>query len=289
MRQESTITIDQALKLAAERVARLPDAAPRLEAEVLLASLLGRPRSYLMAWPEARLTPQQTQAYHAMLERRAAGEPVAYITGRREFWSLELEVTPDTLIPRPETETLVEQALKLIPAGKPVKVADLGTGSGAVAAAIAGERPRCRLTATDISPAALEVAQRNFRRLGLDNIRTATGTWCSALPPHERFDLVVSNPPYVAEGDPHLDHDGLPWEPPQALRSGVDGLDDITRIAASAPGHLAPGGWLLLEHGFEQGDLVRSILKQAGFSAIHTHQDLSGQERVTAGQTYSWS
>ncbi len=284
MQQEQTTTIALALELAIEKLADIPDTIPRLEAEVLLSSLLDKPRTYLVAWPEMQLSPEQTESFISMLERRATHEPIAYITGCREFWSLNLEVTPDTLIPRPETETLVELALEHIPQGSPLNIVDLGTGSGAIAAAIASERPRCNIVATDFSTNTLRVAERNFHRLGLNNIRTSLGEWCHALPPGEQFDIIVSNPPYVAEGDGHLAQDGLPWEPQRALRSGDDGLDDISRIITGTPDHITAGGWLILEHGFDQGERVRSLLEQAGFSAIHTGQDLSGHDRVTAGR-----
>jgi release factor glutamine methyltransferase len=284
MQQDQITTIALALELAIERLADIPDTIPRLEAEVLLSSLLEKPRTYLVAWPDMQLSPEQQESFNSMIERRTRHEPIAYITGSREFWSLNLEVTPDTLIPRPETETLVELALEHIPRNEPMNIADLGTGSGAIAAAIASERPLCSILATDFSPRTLRVAERNFHRLGLKNIHTSVGEWCNALPPEKQFDIIISNPPYVAEGDGHLAHDGLPWEPQRALRSGDDGLDDINRIIAGTPGHITPGGWLLLEHGFDQGDQVRALLEQAGFCAIHTNQDLSGRDRVTSAR-----
>ncbi len=284
MQQEQTPTIALALELAIEKLTGVHDSIPRLEAEVLLSSLLDKPRTYLTAWPEIHLSPEQTQCFLEMIERRSSGEPMAYITGCREFWSLNLEVTPDTLIPRPETETLVEKALEYIPKDQLMRIADLGTGSGAIAAAIASERPNCEIIATDFSHETIQVAQRNFRRLGLKNVITSTGEWCSALPTDEKFDLIVSNPPYIAEGDGHLAHDGLPWEPQRALRSGDEGLDDIYKIVRDAPKYIATNGWLFLEHGFDQGDRVKSILKEAGFSAVHTSQDLSGHDRVSMGQ-----
>ncbi len=283
MQHDQITTIALALELAIDRLADIPDTIPRLEAEVLLSALLDKPRTYLVAWPEMELSPEQRDSYISMIERRTRHEPIAYITGCREFWSLNLEVTPDTLIPRPETETLVELALEYIPQTDAMAVADLGTGSGAIAAAIASERPLCEILATDFSASALKVAARNFRRLGFNNVHTSAGEWCQALPPGKRFNIIVSNPPYVAEGDGHLAHDGLPWEPQRALRSGDDGLDDLTRIITGTPEHIASGGWLLLEHGFDQGDRVRSLLEQAGFSTIHTSQDLSGHDRVTTG------
>jgi release factor glutamine methyltransferase len=284
MSREQTPTIAQALKHAIEKLTDIPDSIPRLEAEVLLSSLLDRPRTYLTAWPEMQLSQEQILSFQAMIERRTRGEPMAYITGSREFWSLNLEVTPDTLIPRPETETLVEKALEFIPPNQAMLIADLGTGSGAIAAAIASERPMCEIVATDLSADTIQVAQRNFSRLELSNVKTSMGEWCDALPSAAKFDLIISNPPYIADGDGHLAHNGLPWEPQKALRSGDEGLDDITVIIKQAPKHLANNGRLLLEHGFDQGDQVRFLLKQAGFCAINTNQDLSGHDRVSVGQ-----
>jgi release factor glutamine methyltransferase len=278
------ITIADALNDTEQAFAELPEVNPRLEAEVLLAHVLDKSRSYLVAWPERALSREQRERFQELTARRRKGEPIAYLTGHREFWSLDLEVTPAVLIPRPETELLVERALLRIPETGDCRIADLGTGSGAVAAAIARERPRCRILATDLSAEGLEVAQSNFRRLRLDNISTATGRWCAALPRESRFHLMVSNPPYVAEADPYLLKGDLPWEPQQALRSGADGLDDIRRIIQEAPAHLTTGGWLLLEHGFEQGAAVRALLGEGGFSEIKTYRDLAGHERISEGR-----
>ena len=258
--------------------------APRLEAELLLAYLLRRPRTYLYSWPERHLTTEQLALLEQLLSRRLAGEPLAYITGLREFWSLDLLVTPATLIPRPETELLVEQALTLIPVGNNNSVADLGTGCGAIAAAIAIERPTCRITATDLSPDALSIAAENFRRLGLNNVTCLSGNWYQPLPPNRQFDLILSNPPYIEAEDPHLNQGALPWEPQIALKAGRDGLDAIRRIVSGASGCLLQGGWLLLEHGFDQGPKVRQLMKEAAFMKIHTIQDLSRHERVTLGR-----
>jgi release factor glutamine methyltransferase len=277
-------SIADALTQAAKAFAELPEIHPRLEAEVLLAHVLEKPRSYLLAWPEQTLTREQQERFQELAARRRNGEPVAYLTGHREFWSLDLQVTSAVLIPRPETELLVEQALRRIPQTGEFRIADLGSGSGAIAAAIATERPRCRITATDLSNEGLAVAESNFRRLRLSNISTATGEWCHALPKESRFDLILSNPPYVAENDPYLLKGDLPWEPQQALRSGPDGLDDIRRIIQQAPAHLAAGGWLLLEHGFEQGAAVRELLGERGFSEINTYRDLAGHERISEGR-----
>ncbi len=276
-------TIAQALQQATDNLLQRPATNPRLEAELLLAFLLDKPRTHLLAWPEKRLGPKQLNSYLALIKRRLHGEPIAHITGQREFWSLPLEVTADTLIPRPETELLVERALQLTPKQESWQIADLGTGSGAIAAAISSERPRCHLIATDRSPEALRIAGNNFRKLGLTHISTAIGTWCAALPEGEPFDLIVSNPPYIPEQDPHLKQGDLPREPQHALCSGHDGLDDICLIIQQVPAHLAPGGHLLLEHGYDQGTRVRELFKAAGFTGIQTHHDLAGQERLSEG------
>ncbi|GAP66110.1 (protein release factor)-glutamineN5-methyltransferase [Mizugakiibacter sediminis] len=221
--------------------------------------------------------------FAALLARRLAGEPVAYLVGRRGFWSLELEVTPATLIPRAETERLVELALARLPADAAARVADLGTGSGAIALAIARERPRARVVATDASAEALAVARRNAARLGLGNVVFAQGDWCAALGEARDFDLIVSNPPYIAAGDPHLGEGDLRFEPAAALASGADGLDAIRRIVRDARAHLRPGGGLLFEHGYRQGAAVRALLAAAGYREVFSARDLEGRERVSGG------
>jgi len=278
-------TISQALDRAAQRLEPLEDR--RLDAEVLLAFILGRPRTHLVAWPDRSLSQAQQDAYNRLIERRLLGEPVAYIKGKKEFWSLSLKVTADTLIPRPETETLVLRALELIPEDTSWHIADLGTGAGAVAAAVAMERPRCRILATDVSQATLLVAAENFRNLGLDSVDTRPGDWFKALPEGTVLDMILSNPPYVAEGDPHLQQGGLPWEPDRALLSGPDGLNAIRHLIGEAPGHLKPGGWLILEHGYDQGGSVRRLLHQAGLSDIRTRRDLGGRDRISEGRKSS--
>jgi len=277
-------TIRDALQQAQQRLAALPDTEPRLEAEVLLAFSLHKQRSYLYAWPDSPIEPPQLTQFSDLVARRIQGEPIAYITGRREFWSLDLKITTDTLIPRPETELLIELALELIPSEQPFTIADLGTGSGAIAAAIASERPACQIFATDISAAALNIAKENFKQLKLTHIHTNRGTWCNALPQDHKFDLIISNPPYIADSDPHLKQGDLPWEPSHALLSGKDGLDDIRCIIKESPKHLTPNGWLLFEHGYDQGDALRKLLKAGGFKQIRTQQDLAGLDRVTKGQ-----
>ena len=254
----------------------------RLEAELLLAHALGVSRARLYAWPEHEPEPKQREAFDRLVAARERGEPIAYLTGRREFWSLDLAVTPDVLIPRHETELLVELALDRIASDRQVRVADLGTGSGAIALALARERPLARVTATDASAAALDVARRNAARLGIGNVAFAVGDWYAALG-DARFDLIISNPPYIAAGDAHLAQGDLRFEPAAALASGADGLDAIRRIVADAPEHLADGGALLLEHGFDQSLRVRALLDAAGFQNVTSVSDNGGHERVTLG------
>lgn len=254
----------------------------RVDAEALLLHVLQRPRSWLFAHADDLLDAASEAAVLALVQRRAAGEPVAYLTGRRGFWTLELEVTPATLIPRPETELLVELALQRVAPAAAVQVADLGTGSGAIALAIASERPQAQVLATDASIEALAVARRNAQRLGVANLRFAHGDWLAPLE-GGRFALVVSNPPYIEAGDPHLAQGDLRFEPASALASGADGLDDIRRIVQGARGVLQRGGWLLLEHGWQQGAAVRALLCQAGYAQVFTAQDLEARERVSGG------
>ncbi len=281
-------TIATALHTALTRLTHAGSAADdaRLDAEVLLAHVLDQPRSHLRAWPERALTAAQTAHYEDLVTRRAAGEPVAYLCGRREFWSLELEVTPATLIPRPETELLVELALARIPVAAALAVADLGTGTGAIALAIARERPRCRVTATDRASAALDVARRNAARLGITAVDFRHGAWYAPLPDPAagRYDLILSNPPYVRAGDPHLAQGDLRFEPPDALTAGADGLDALRVLVAGAPAYLHSGGWLLVEHGYDQAEAVTALFRTAGFTDIETFHDLGGQPRVTLGR-----
>ena len=269
--------------LAALR-ARLGAASPSasLDAELLVAQVLGTHRASLAADPQRAMAPEELLALESLVRRRLAGEPIAYLTGRREFWSIELEVTPDVLVPRPETELLVERALEVIAGIEHPAVLDLGTGSGAIAIAIAAERPDAAVTATDVSAAALGVAQRNAAAVGLRNLRFCEGAWYAPLA-DARFDAIVSNPPYVAAGDPALN--ALAHEPQLALIGGSDGLDALAAVASGASRHLAPGGWLLVEHGASQGDAVRRLLGSAGFRKIATRPDLAGFPRVTEGVT----
>ena len=255
----------------------------RVDADLLLAHVLGQSRGWLFAHAGDAVDAATAARFLDLVARRGAGEPVAYLTGTQGFWTLQLEVGPATLIPRPETELLVELALARIPTDAASRIADLGTGSGAIALAIAKERPRATVVATDASEDALEVAQRNAERNRIANIGFRHGDWFAPLA-GARFDLIASNPPYIAEGDPHLDAGDLRFEPPAALSSGADGLDAIRRIARDAPAHLLAGGWLLIEHGWEQGEAVRALLAGAGFVAIETAPDLEGRDRATLGR-----
>ena len=253
---------------------------PRLDAELLLAQVLQVPRASLIARHETAVSELAEQSYGRLLQRRAAGEPVAYLLGKREFWSLDLKVTPAVLVPRPETEILVEQALALMDARPPGRVLDLGTGSGAIALALACERPLWRISAVDVSKDALAVAADNGRALDCARIEWRLGSWFDAVP-GMRFELIVSNPPYVAATDPALAQ--LNAEPALALSSGPTGLEALEVITARAPGYLSASGALLLEHGRDQSGAVVQLLQRHGFTDIRTHMDLSGNPRVTRG------
>jgi release factor glutamine methyltransferase len=261
----------------------LPGAEARREAALLLRHVLGVSEAWLVAHAGDPVEDDRATTYGALVERRAHGEPVAYLTGTRGFHELDLHVTPNVLIPRPETELLVDQALQRIPMDADCAVADLGTGSGAIALAIAKARPRARVVATDASASALQVARANAERLGLRNVRFAQGDWCAALG-GDRFDLVVSNPPYIAEGDPHLGEGDLRFEPASALVSGRDGLDAIRVIVRDVRTHLRAGGRLLFEHGFDQGSAVRELLVAEDYTEIFTIRDLEGRERVSGAR-----
>lgn len=273
-------TVAEALR---EGEARLAGGdSPRLDAEVLLGHALGKPRQYLYAWPDTPLEAAALECYRGLIGRRAAGEPVAYLSGHRGFWNLDLAVSPAVLVPRPETELLVELTLGQLPASHQ-RVADLGTGSGAIALALAGERPAWRIVATDASEEALAVARANAARLGFGNVEFHAGDWCDALP-RGPFDAILSNPPYIDAEDPHLGRGDLRFEPRSALVAGDGGLADIRQIAGAARAFLRTGGWLLLEHGYTQGEAVRDILAGVGYRDVATHHDLAGQERITVGR-----
>ena len=259
-----------------------PEEATR-EAELMLCRATGLTRTQLRTHPEKDVSATQQAQLSAWIQRRLQGEPLAYILGDAEFYGLTLSVTSDTLIPRQDTELLVDAALELIPERAPWTVLDMGTGSGAIAIAIAHNRPIAQVTALDASKAALAVAQDNACGLRLPSIRFIHSDWFSALG-QQRFDVIISNPPYIAQNDPHLQATSLPYEPMSALTSGVDGLDDIRLLVQQAPRHLNSDGWLLLEHGYDQGAAVRHLMQSAGFSAIATHRDYGNNDRITLGQ-----
>jgi len=258
-----------------------------IDAEALLAHVLEKDRSYFRAWPEREIENKALRQFQRLVKRRADGEPLAYLTGWREFWSLLLQVSPATLIPRPETELLVEQALERIPTAAHWQIADLGTGSGAIALAIASERANCHIVATDISADALAIAQANAQRLNINNVEFRQGSWHEALKDGEQFQLIASNPPYIDADDKHLRHDGLPHEPQNALTPGADGLAAIRIISKQMKKHLCQPGWLLLEHGYDQGQAVRDLLIQQDFSEIHTLKDLGNNERLSIAKQTS--
>lgn len=265
------------------RNAQLPDSpTERLDAELLLAAALGKSRSYLHTWPERIVSSEAAETFADYLERRRGGEPVAYILGQQGFWKLDLEVAPHTLIPRPDTELLVEAALELLP-GTPARVLDLGTGTGAIALALANECPAWQVSAVDRVDEAVALAERNRQRLGLDNVQVRRSHWFEALV-DERFELILSNPPYIRAADPHLVVGDVRFEPSSALVAGEDGLDDLRVIVAQAPAHLVAGGWLLLEHGYDQAPTVRALLVAAGFVEVASRVDLGGHERISLGR-----
>jgi release factor glutamine methyltransferase len=270
-------TIEQLLASA-----QLPESpTAQLDIELLLAHALGKSRSYLRTWPERELDSEQLKRFNEALARRQAGEPVAYILGLQGFWTLELEVASHTLIPRPDTELLVETALSLIPA-QPAQVLDLGTGTGAIALALASERPAWQVMGVDRIAEAVELAERNRQRLAFNNVRFAQSHWFSALT-GQRYQMIVSNPPYIAADDHHLAEGDVRFEPSSALVAGADGLDDIRHIIAQASDYLERDGWLLLEHGFDQAEAVCALLSARGFTKVESRRDLGGHQRISLG------
>ena len=257
-----------------------------VDAQVLLAHAAGHNRAWLVAHRDDVLAPDVAATFHALAGRRRSGEPVAYLTGIREFWGLPLAVTADVLIPRPETETLVELALEWLPSGRPVRVLDLGTGSGAIALALGRQRPLAQVVGTDASAAALAVARANGQRLALANVLFVAANWYDGVAASD-WDMIVSNPPYIALGDPHLTEGDLRFEPSAALASGVDGLAALRTIVAGAPARLAPGGALIVEHGYDQSEAVQALLLAAGFGGITVRRDLAGIARVAGGRSPS--
>lgn len=255
---------------------------PRRDAEILLGLITGKTRTFILAFGETALTDADVARLDALLLRRAAGEPVAYLTGEREFWSLPLMVSPATLIPRPDTECVVEQALTRLPAAA-CRILDLGTGTGAIALALASERPDCQVVAVDKVPEAVDLARRNAQRLNLTTVDIRQSNWFSALS-GERFQLIVSNPPYIDDQDEHLQQGDVRFEPLSALVAQDCGLADINWLIHHARAHLEPGGWLILEHGWQQGQAVRALFTDAGFITVETGLDYGGNERLTMGQ-----
>lgn len=268
-------SLGAALALARGRI-------PAAEARMLLGALTGASTAQIAAYPERGLAPELALRFVDMLVRREQGEPVAYLLGEREFYGRRFRVSPAVLIPRPETELIVDTVLARVPRDAAIRILDLGTGSGALAVSLALELPAAQVTAVDISPAALAVASANAQQLGAC-VRCLESDWFAALQ-GELFDLIVSNPPYVAAGDPHLDEGDVRFEPPGALASGPAGLDDLARIAAEAPAHLASGGHLLMEHGYDQGAAVRALLQAQGFVEVASARDLAGIERIGFGR-----
>jgi release factor glutamine methyltransferase len=279
-------TIRQALQAAQSDIAetcRLSAREARIEANALMKHALNVKEVYLIAHEKEHLDHDHHLAFKALLKRRLAGEPIAYILGRREFYGLDLAVTPDVLIPRPETELLVDLSLEHIPVNEPKDILDLGTGSGAIALAIASERKSSRILAIDASEQALTVARENAARLGLTNVEFKQGCWFEGLKGHQ-YDLIVANPPYIPEQDPHLDQGDVRFEPRQALASGEDGMNDLRLIISTAPQYLKPSGWLLVEHGYDQAEACQHQFRLAGFPEIASIPDLAGKDRVTLGR-----
>lgn len=274
------ITVAKALSRA--RVDLDESDTPGLDAEILLATVLGHSRAWLHTWPEAELDTAARERFERLIDRRAAGEPVAYLTGTRGFHDIDIEVSPDVLIPRPETEALVEFALTVIDQPE-MSMLDAGSGSGCIALAVARARPALQVTATDNSRQALALARNNAERLGISGIEWLQGSWYEPLA-GRRFDLIVSNPPYVATHDPHLQQGDVRFEPQIALVGGDDGLDAIRELAAGASAHLHPGGWIAIEHGADQGEAVRALLRNGGLEDVATHADLAGLPRFTTGR-----
>lgn len=276
-------TVGRLLDDAARNLAASADLVEaRREAQILFGHAMGVSRAWLSAHHDDAADPSVADTFRELVRRRRAGEPVAYLVGRREFYGLGFRVTPDVLIPRADTETLVDAALEKLLKGAQPDVLDLGTGSGCVALTIAHERPEARVTAVDVSAAALIVARENAVSIGV-NAEFVQGAWFEELD-GRRFDLIVSNPPYVATGDPHLQQGDLRFEPATALASGEDGLADIRIIVADAPAYLREGGWLLFEHGYEQADVCRDLLLDAGFGEVISRADIAGLPRVAGGR-----
>ena len=275
-------SIEQALKSATAILTEGGKESPSLDAAVLLCHVLGKPRTYLLTWPERALETEQQAQFDALLERRIAGEPVAYIIGEREFWSLPLKVSPSTLIPRPDTERLVEVALDKT-FGQTGPILDLGTGTGAIALALASEMPNRQVMGIDLKQEAKELAEHNASRLNIKNVTFDQGSWFEPIASGTKFALIVSNPPYIDEKDPHLSQGDVRFEPKSALVADESGLADIRHISDLARQYLEEGGWLAFEHGYDQGEAVREIMTHFGFEQVVTEKDYGDNDRVTLG------
>ncbi|PMM60585.1 peptide chain release factor N(5)-glutamine methyltransferase [Vibrio lentus] len=286
---QSAYTVESALKSAIVQLQEGDNTSPSIDAAVLLCHALDKPRSYLLTWPEKHLTSEQESEFHTLLKRRLTGEPVAYIVGEREFWSLPLKVSPSTLIPRPDTERLVEVALDKT-YGKQGAILDLGTGTGAIALALASEMPNRPVTGIDLRPEAQQLATENAQRLNITNATFLHGSWFEPLNSVNseeeavKFSLIVSNPPYIEKNDPHLSQGDVRFEPITALVAEEKGLADIRHISENARGFLENEGWLAFEHGYGQGLAVREIMQQLGYLDVVTEKDYGGNDRVTLGR-----
>ena len=279
----SKLTIGEALSQITEELTGISDT-PHLDAELLLMNSLNQSKAHLLAYPENQLTAQQMNNIAENLKRRKQGEPMAYILGHKEFWSLDFEVTPDVLIPRPETEHLVEWTLNHLPEKEKIYVADLGVGSGAIAVALAYERPGWEIHATETSPAALKIARINAEKYQLSNIQFYSGHWCEPLPRRD-YSAILSNPPYIDENDPHLET--LKFEPREALNGGKEGIESISEIVPQAWDFLAENGYLIIEHGYDQKDKVIALMENVGYKNVEDHQDLAGKPRFVIGKKKS--
>ncbi|MGF1770566.1 peptide chain release factor N(5)-glutamine methyltransferase [Enterovibrio makurazakiensis] len=275
-------SIENVLRAAAHLLAEHESPSPRIDASVLLCHVLDKPSSYLYTWSDKLLSDEELAAFNGLIARRTLGEPVAYIIGYRDFWSLRLNVEPSTLIPRPDTERLVELALERLPKGEG-SVLDLGTGTGAIALSIASERHDLEVTGVDLRPEAVALAQRNQQENGISNALFLQSSWFDAVPEHA-FTMIVSNPPYIDPEDPHLAQGDVRFEPKTALIADDHGLADIRHICQHSPRYLAQGGWLMIEHGYDQGRAVRALFLGAGFCDVETVQDYAGLDRVTLGR-----
>ncbi|NLS11650.1 peptide chain release factor N(5)-glutamine methyltransferase [Vibrio sp. SM6] len=276
------LTLEQTLKNAVGQLQQSGSPSAQVDAQVLLCFVLGKPRSYLLTWPEKILSAEEAEQFNQLMQRRLTGEPVAYLVGEREFWSLPLKVSPATLIPRPDTERLVELALVCAQHSQG-PILDLGTGTGAIALALAHELPQRTVIGVDLMLEAQALATQNGERLGIKNAQFRQGSWFEPIDADERFDVIVSNPPYIDPDDPHLSQGDVRFEPLSALVAQEHGLADLRYISEQARSYLKPNGWLLFEHGYDQGEAVRNLLTQLGYQQVRTEQDYAGNDRVTLG------